>query len=400
MNKLTIWSYLDKGEPLQEWLDEVKQVYQKHNQSKEIDIHFCGRKVLSKISEILKGSERGKLPDTVSQIKTWMEPFCDLFLELSDFLKTNSFNSNTIWEDTFFPNLLELLSVKNNKYFIPQNLNMHAFHYNKNIFKQIELKVPTTWNEFVYICSTLKKKGISPIAIDGSFELFCSWYYLRFAERLVGPDVLNEAAKGKLSFFDHKGFLLAAEYVAEFNKNKWFQYNFEKYEYPSCQKLFCEEKTAMIFIGTWFCSEMLAHIPKDMDIGIFALPVLDDSIAPKHEELWANVYAVLNNSENKERAIEFLKILTSREMDFNKSKRKSPTVLKESAFSNEFSNMPGIISNATSISDAYNGLTCSCYKWHDAVFKKLGTRLIHGTVAPKKFIEVLDFETKIFYKNL
>ncbi len=386
---------------MQEWFDEVKAMYETENPDEKIELVFGGRRFFGKLREAIKGNKEIELPDIVSQIKTWMEPFIhnNTLDSIDKYLDTKAYGENTLWKDTFSQNILDILSVNGKSYFIPQNLNMHVFHYNKEIFSRFGLKIPRTWDEFEYVCNTLKSCNIIPTAIDGRYDLFNSWYYIRFAERLAGPDNLDKAAKGKISFKDHPGFIKAAEYISKFQENGWFQNKFTKYEYPSCQSLFCEGKTAMIFMGTWFCSEMIKQISQSMEIGIFPLPELKDSVAPRHEEIWANVFAIMNHSSKKEAAIKFLKILTSREMDVIKSKKMFLTVLKDGTFSREFENIQSILDNATSFGDTYNGLTCSCTEWYYDIFVNTASKLICGEMSASNFISVLDADTKAFYNR-
>ncbi len=40
----------------------------------------------------------------------------------------------------------------------------HAVYYNKDIFAKEGLSIPTTWEEFLQLCATLKTKGYTPLA--------------------------------------------------------------------------------------------------------------------------------------------------------------------------------------------------------------------------------------------
>ena len=396
---LVVWSYLKRGEPLQRWLDQVGKVFLAHHPEAELRIEYCDRKILERLDDALQDNET--LPDIVSQTKTWMEPYADrgIFADISGSLPTPAFESDVPWKETFNSLLAKSLFIEGQSFFIPQNLFVHAFHYNKNMFDTFRIDPPETWNQFESICNILKVQGITPIAIDGSFDLFNIWYFIRFAERLAGPENLFRAGDGEISFKDHPGFLKAAEYVSRFHQNGWFQKDYQNTVYPESHFVFCREQAAMVGIGGWFCAEMLDHFKTGMNVGIYPFPQVEGSVSPRHEEAWSNVFAVLKQSEHRFEAVNFLKVLTSQRMDPSKSALKSPSPLIDGTPVPELENINRILQNATGVGETYNGLSSRCKVWFDSVFKNLGTQLICDEVSPSEFIDQLDRKTKELYRT-
>ena len=398
---LKVWSYLKQGEPLQRWLETVADRFRAEYPTVELRIEYCDRSILARLDSVLAGTSSDELPDVVSQIRTWMEPFArrGLFADLSDSLDTPAFQLSMPWRDTFHVRLLESLKIRDSEPFIPQNLFIHAFHYNQELLGKLRLPPPATWSQFEHVCNTLRDSGITPIAVDGALELFSVWYFIRFAERLVGPERLSRAASGEAVFAEHPGFLAAAEYVARFSERGWFQSGFQDTEYPHSHTLFCEGRAAMLAIGGWFCAEMLDRIPAAMRIGVFPFPELPQSQSARHEEMWANVYAVLASSQHKVAAVDFLKILTSHQMDAAKAALKSPSPLVDGTPVAELVEVPVILGNATSVGDTYNGLSSVTSGWFDSVFKRLGRDLLCGCLKPEEFIHTLDRQTRSYYRG-
>ncbi len=76
------------------------------------------------------------------------------------------------------------------------SIDTRAVYYNKDIFDQYNLKVPTTLAEFEQICETLQSQGVTPISFGGKL----SWAVLFTFEPIISavcPDWLDEAAAGK-----------------------------------------------------------------------------------------------------------------------------------------------------------------------------------------------------------
>lgn len=42
---------------------------------------------------------------------------------------------------------------------------LHGFIYNKDVFDKLGISVPTTWEEFLQVCETIKTKGDGVIPI-------------------------------------------------------------------------------------------------------------------------------------------------------------------------------------------------------------------------------------------
>ncbi|MCA0251528.1 MAG: extracellular solute-binding protein [Actinobacteria bacterium] len=68
----------------------------------------------------------------------------------------------------FIPSVLEKITYKGKNYTVPTGLSYYSgMTYNKKIFTDNNIQIPTTWDEFVKVCQDLKAKGITPISIGG-----------------------------------------------------------------------------------------------------------------------------------------------------------------------------------------------------------------------------------------
>lgn len=67
-----------------------------------------------------------------------------------------------------------------NVYLFPESLYCEFFFYRKDIFDKYNLKAPTTWNEFLEVCQTLKDNGEIPLIVAGK-ENWQLMRYLSFA---------------------------------------------------------------------------------------------------------------------------------------------------------------------------------------------------------------------------
>ena len=60
------------------------------------------------------------------------------------------------------------LTKLDNMYVIPTNKNIEGIWYNKEIFEEQGLEVPTTMDEFMDVCEKLNDAGIQPLTVAGA----------------------------------------------------------------------------------------------------------------------------------------------------------------------------------------------------------------------------------------
>lgn len=397
-DKLVIWSYMNEGEAIAAWQQSVVDKYSEMYPDVDVEIVFCGREILTQFQTKLNDKDAADFPDVVSQMSGTMIPLAKegMFVSLNDAFATPALDQDMNWGDTFIPKLLESMEVDGQNYFVPEGMYTHGFFYDEVMFENLGIKVPETWDELMTACEQLKAAGIAPITLDGTTDVYNEWWYIRFATRLAGPEALDQAAQGVVSFKDNPAFLKAAQYIATFSEKGYFQSGFEGSVFPAAQALFTQGKAGMLLCGAWIPTEMASQTPETMKMRMFTLPELPDSVSPWHEEIWGNVFAVTSDAHNKENAINFLKVFSSMGVQQAKSDIKNPSPLVGGPAVTELSAIEDIVSNSTSTSTTYNGLALYG-DWFKNVLGPLSTKLITGTMSPEDFISELDAQTATFY---
>ena len=398
--KLIVWSYMNEGELLQTWQQSVTDKYKELYPDVQVDMVFLGRDILTVLQTKLQDTGAADFPDLISIGDTQLAPLAKEghMYALNDELKTKAYDSDKPWGDTFIKSVMDIQKIDGKNFFIPEGVYTHGFFYDKAMFKKLGIEVPKTWDEFINVCETMKKNNITPLSLDGTVDIYNLWWYTRFAERLAGPEELAKAAVGDIAFKDNPAFLEAAKYVAEFSKKGYFQKGFEGSAFPASQALFTQGVTGMLFCGGWIPTEMATQTPPTMEMSMFSLPELPNSKSVRAEELWGNAFGIMSTSKNKVAAVAWLKLFSSYEMAPSKSELKNPSPLIGAPPVKELDQMESILSNATSISPAYDGLAAKG-DWTNKVYGPLSTKLITGAITPEEYINSLDKETKAYYKK-
>jgi multiple sugar transport system substrate-binding protein len=96
---------------------------------------------------------------------------------LQQFVRNNYVaNLDDMWRDnelnySFAPSLINLISHDGSQYAVPITYYHWGFYYNRNLFNDLSISPPDTWQQFIQLCLKLKKLKINPISL-GSSELW------------------------------------------------------------------------------------------------------------------------------------------------------------------------------------------------------------------------------------
>jgi multiple sugar transport system substrate-binding protein len=120
-----------------------------------------------------------------------------LFADISDVWK-DAIKSGDVSAD-----LASQFTVKGKQYAIPNGVSFWPMFYSKTIFAKYGLTAPKTWADFINICDTLKKNGITPLAasVDGAWPAFIWFEQLMIS---TDPQLYIDLMNNKVKFTDPK----------------------------------------------------------------------------------------------------------------------------------------------------------------------------------------------------
>lgn len=197
---------------------------------------------------------------------------------------------------------------------LPYSLAAAGVIYNKTIFAKHRLPVPTTWAEFVDVCTELKRAGVTPIyATDldtwtlwqGLFDysvgsLVDTGQFFAKMKRLgvhVGPD-------SDVSF--EKTFAVPMERAKTIST--FFNPDHAVRNYADGNLAFGKGEAAMYLQGPWALGQ-IALVNKNLDVDTFALPLTDDPADRKARvniDLGLYIPVEVAHLEQAETLVEFL----------------------------------------------------------------------------------------------
>lgn len=174
-----------------------------------------------------------------------------------------------------------MLSNYDDIYSLPSQMTTNGLFYNKQIFEEVGVDVPTTWAELEEACDKLAEAGYTPIASNGADGWGITRWIMLYADRLAGADCHQLASRNLEGWsFRDDVFVQAASKCQEMYQKGYMGSAYNAMSSTEQYAAFCSGEAAMIYTGSWFAVSLLDEstnpIPQE-DIGYFTPPGIEGS---------------------------------------------------------------------------------------------------------------------------
>ena len=214
---------------------------------------------------------------------------------------------------------LDAFAVNGVNYGVPWDMGAVTFWYNKDLFAQAGIEeVPTTWEEFLADCETLKAAGITPISVGegDKWPGMHIWAYL--VSRIGGAEAFAKAADmtdARSGSFEDEAFVQAGYELKKLVDGGYFQDGFLGATHDDMNATFGNGKAAMELGGQWSPSVEAANSADGIGVanmGMFNFPAVEGGAGLVTDIVGGgNGFAIGKDAEPE--AIDFVKYLTSLE---------------------------------------------------------------------------------------
>lgn len=133
---------------------------------------------------------------------------------------------------------------------VPFQFNIEGIFYNKKIFAEHNITVPTTYDQLLADAAKLKAAGITPISASGATGWTLARWIGILLYRELGPTAMQQIQDGKAKLTDPQ-YVKAAQQVADLGKAGYFSSGITSLDYNSAVGQFLTGKSAMMYMGTW-----------------------------------------------------------------------------------------------------------------------------------------------------
>jgi raffinose/stachyose/melibiose transport system substrate-binding protein len=328
-----------------------------------------------------------------------------VILPVDQYLEGQNYEGDAKWGDTFVTGLLDNSFIEDGAkgaayYGIPDNMHFGGIFYNKGMFDQNGYQIPKTWSEMLALCDQIDAdEGIPCFGAD-NFNGYNARPHFYLMAYNAGPDVLYDTAMGKEgTSFDTPEFLKAAQMFQELT-TEYYQSGWQGNQWPAGQVDWANEGQAMIFMPSWLPSELMTTKADGFEMDVFGVPYVDDGVVQNPLiEVKYNGWVVPDGAENPDDAIFFIKYLTSREYQQDRTERAAmPSVLAALDLPADLQSFQPVFEEGQVFPFAF-GLDADASQWLSQVFYPLNDVFAYGDMTPEDFIAELEKETKAFYSE-
>ena len=138
---------------------------------------------------------------------------------------------------------------------VPFQFNIEGIFYNKKIFAENGITVPTTFTQLLADSAKLKQAGVQPIVASGATGWTISRWIGILLYRELGPNAMEAIQNGTAKLTD-PDYVWAAQQVADMGKDGYFGSGITSLSYDSATTEFLTGKAAMMYMGTWLLSSI------------------------------------------------------------------------------------------------------------------------------------------------
>jgi multiple sugar transport system substrate-binding protein len=206
----------------------------------------------------------------------------------------------------FSPALKDLSTFGGKQIFVPTSNYWWGLFYRKSAFQEWGVEVPTTWDQFIQVCKTIKSKGIPPLTMGtGSTAWVASGWFDYLNLRINGAQFHRDLLAGKHPFDGPEVKVVMDHYkqLLEFIDPKGRSYSWQDAVTPLASK-----KAGMYLIGAFVTTAVPSDVSDDLDF--FRVPIIDPKV-PLAEEGPTDGFFASAKSKNPQGAKDLLTYLAS-----------------------------------------------------------------------------------------
>ncbi|MGP4038831.1 ABC transporter substrate-binding protein [Gracilibacillus sp. D59] len=285
---------------------------------------------------------------------------------LNDFYEENGLM------DKFPQELIDMVSKDGNIYSVPVNIHRgNVMFYNKAVFEENGIEVPTTLEEFVDVLGQLDEAGVTPLALGDKEAWTATQIFENLLLATLGPDDYRALWQGEVGFDDDRVreaaeyFKTILGYVNEDHASRNWQ---------DASQLVGEGEAAMTNMGDWakgyFSNDL--NLETNVDFGYFAFPGTTEDFM-----VITDTFGLPKGVDNPETVKEFLNVLAS--------------VEGQDTFNPLKGSIPARVDADPSKYDEYGTDTMEDFKNNN-----LTPSLAHGSAAAEGFLTKANQEVNIF----
>lgn len=260
--ELTFWTLSTR----QEAVDPITEAFNEANEDINVTVSYYDTDGIKDACKVSASSD--SLP---SMWFNWGGSLGQFYVDNGKTYDLTEYASANGWSDEFSAGALNLCTLGGQLCGYPTSYNVLGVYYNKSIFEECGIEIPTTFDEFEAACATLKENGYTPMAAAG----LNGWHVMRWVELLVEHYAGTEL-HDKMNSFDeswnNEAVVQALTKYKEWVDAGYFPDGFITADPNDTIMSFGSGECAMDLQGQWYDGNILQNELDINNYGAFAFP--------------------------------------------------------------------------------------------------------------------------------
>jgi len=258
--------------------------------------------------EAYKTQIRNFLTANAPDVANWyagnrMLPFVEagLFEDVSD-----------LWDDEMSEALASTkpsMTIDGKQWGVPYTYYQWGVYYRQDIFENLGLEEPATWDEFLNVINVLNDNEIDPVTIGTKFLWTAGGWFDYLNLRQNGYEFHMELTNGEIAWTDQRvrdtfarwGELLEADAFID---------NHAAYSWQEALPFMVNGDAAMYLMGNFAVAPLREAGLSDDQLGFFQFPLITEGV-PMAEDAPTDTFHIPAQAQNKDNARAFLRFVTS-----------------------------------------------------------------------------------------
>lgn len=273
---ITMWSVATEGSATANGVSKAIATYESNHPGVKIKHEtFENEAYKTKIRTAIAANE---VPDIFfAWFGAWSEPFvtADKVLNLDDYYGAYS---DEITQET-----LSYATFNGGLYGVPSSTPISVLYYNKALFDQYNVKVPTTAEEFMQACQTFTDNGVPALSTSVKENWVLAMLFDALQLHAVGPEMTAKTITRNGGDYSDPGFLQAAQMLRDLIDMGAFIEGVTGFSGDEANQAFIDGKTAMYVQGSWLAGSIQNGAENPDDFDLVPVPVLNSDRASEHD---------------------------------------------------------------------------------------------------------------------
>ena len=236
------------------------------------------------------------------------QTYSDYLIDLSDYAKAEWGDDWTSVYDNVTQSQLQLGNKDGDDghYILPIETQDIYVEYNKTLFEQLGLKVPTTYDELVEVSKTLRDNGYAPLFFGGAD----GWQHvnlLLMCTSQISDTLFDECQNGEKAWTCDEMKQAMTNYKKLFDDGVMQDGSLSSTSYSDGTTLLLAGQAGMMLLGSWWAQEYTSEDVSDAvanwDYDYFYLPALEEGLSDSKAIGGVDFgYGITKNCENPDLA--------------------------------------------------------------------------------------------------